>query len=113
MAASLNNTNSELCKQMETITKQRDEIQELIDQEEEEKRSIEEQMRLLNDRLEAINASLQRKYVTRNEYTKTIDETQAAFNKILESSQTLLHVLKKEGAQLTKKKNNAVMHGQR
>ena len=106
----LNNTNTELCKMMETIQKQRDEIQELINQEESEKNAIEEQMRALNDRLEAINGSLAKKYTTRNEYTKTIDETSSAFNKILESSQTLLHVLKKEGAQLNKKKGNVVGH---
>ena len=70
----------------------------LIDQEEDEKRQIEDQLKALNDRLEVINGSLQKKYVTKNEYEKTIQETQSAFNKILESSQTLLHVLKKEGA---------------
>ena len=61
-------------------------------------------MKSLADRLETINSSLAKKYSTRNEYDKTIQETQSAFNKILESSQTLLHVLKKEGAQLYKKK---------
>ena len=61
-------------------------------------------MKSLADRLETINNSLAKKYTTRNEYDKTIQETQSAFNKILESSQTLLHVLKKEGAQLQKKK---------
>ena len=61
-------------------------------------------MRALADRLEVINATLAKKYITRNEYDKTIQETQSAFNKILESSQTLLHVLRKEGAQLYKKK---------
>ena len=55
-------------------------------QEEEEKRQIEEQMRALADRLEVINGSLAKKYITRNEYDKTIQETQSAFNKILESS---------------------------
>ena len=61
-------------------------------------------MKSLADRLEVINQSLAKKYGTRNEYDKTIQETRSAFNKILESSQTLLHVLKKEGAQLHKKK---------
>ena len=55
-------------------------------------------MKSLAARLETINNSLAKKYTTRNEYDKTIQETQSAFNKILESSQTLLHVLKKEGA---------------
>ena len=61
-------------------------------------------MRALAERLEVLNNSLGKKYHVRNEYDKTINETQSAFNKILESSQTLLHVLKKEGAQLNKKK---------
>ena len=93
---------------MDVIVKQKTEIQDLITQEEEEKRQIEEQMKALADRLETINSSLAKKYITRNEYDKTINETQSAFNKILESSQTLLHVLKKEGAQLYKKKVNTI-----
>ena len=55
-------------------------------------------------RLQEINDSLHKKYGTRQEFDKTIGETENAFMKILESSQTLLHVLKKEGASLTKKK---------
>ena len=41
-SAPLNNTNTELVKMMESISKQRDEIQEIINQEEDEKRAIEE-----------------------------------------------------------------------
>ena len=61
-------------------------------------------MKSLAARLEIIDAALAKKYATRNDYDKTIGETQSAFDKIQESSQTLLHVLKKEGAQLAKKK---------
>ena len=42
--------------------------------------------------------------MARNEYDKTIQETEAAYMKILESSQTHLHVLKRETVNLTKKK---------
>jgi hypothetical protein len=48
----------------------------------------------LTDRLSKINEALARKVQARNEYDKTIQETEAAYMKILESSQTLLHVLK-------------------
>ncbi|CEG50133.1 uncharacterized protein PHALS_07858 [Plasmopara halstedii] len=48
--------------------------------------------------------ALARKTQARNEYDRTIQETEAAYMKILESSQTLLHVLKRETVQLTKKK---------
>ena len=43
-------------------------------------------MRSLSERLDHINNGLEKKYTTRNEYDKTINETQSAFNKILESS---------------------------
>ena len=40
----------------------------------------------------------------RNEFDQTIQETEAAYMKILESSQTLLTVLKREATTLQKKK---------
>ena len=104
MSQGLNNTNTELVKTMDTIIKQKNEIQVIIEKEEEEKRKLEEQMRSLSERLDVINNGLGKKYQTRDEYDRTINETQSAFNKILESSQTLLHVLKKEGSGLYKKK---------
>ena len=61
-------------------------------------------MRSLAERLDTLNQDLAKKIHTRNEYDKTINETQSAFNKILESSQTLAHVLKKEMNNLMKKK---------
>ncbi len=86
MSTGLNNTNTELVKMMDGIIKQKNEIQSLIDTEEEEKRQIEEQMRALSERLSILDTGLGKKYHTRNEYDKTINETQSAFNKILESS---------------------------
>ena len=82
----MTNTNSELVKMIETIKTQRSEIQAEIAQEEEEKRQIEHQMAMLNERLSDIHQSLQKKYATRNEYDRTIGETEGAFVKILESS---------------------------
>ena len=57
--------------------------------------------------LQKINESLVRKTQARNEYDKTVQETEAAYMKILESSQTLLHVLKRESVNLTKKKQTS------
>ena len=102
--ATLQNYNTELIKMLETIKDNREEVQIEINHEEDEKRTIEEQMKSLNARLQELNESLNKKYNTRNEFDKTIAETENAFMKILESSQTLLHVLKKEGASLNKKK---------
>ena len=89
---------------LETIKESREEVQREIDSEETEKKQIEEQMRLMQLRLNELGESLNKKYGTRVEFDKTIGETENAFTKILESSQTLLHVLKKEGASLSKKK---------
>lgn len=47
-----------------------------------------------------MQAGLQKKYQTRSEYDRIITETEDAFSKILDSSKTLLHVLKKEGTTL-------------
>ena len=50
--------------------------------------------------------ALVKKYEAQEEFDRTIQETEQAFMKILESSQTLLHVLKKEDSTLNKRKNN-------
>ena len=71
---------------LETIKENREEVQMEIDSEEAEKRQIDETMRQLNARLQEINESLTKKYNTRNEFDKTIAETENAFMKILESS---------------------------
>ncbi len=71
--------------------------------EEEEKAKIQNDLRILTDKLNRINDSLGRKHQARQEYEKTLQETEAAYNKILESSQTLLHVLKRESLTLNKK----------
>ena len=75
--------------------------------EEEDKAKIQKELSILTDRLQRINESLVRKTQARNEYDKTIQETEAAYMKILESSQTLLHVLKRETVNLTKKKQSS------
>ena len=65
---------------------------------------IQREISILSDKLQKLNEGLARKVQARNEYDKTITETEAAYMKILESSQTLLHVLKRESVTLTKKK---------
>ena len=103
---------------------------------EEEKNKIQNDLRILTERLSRINESLARKVcaqtaslrghipcewscgltavglllrqiASRNEYDKTIAETEAAYMKILESSQTLLNVLKRETVNLVKKKQTS------
>ncbi len=44
---------------------------------------------------------------TRTEYDKVIQETEGAYHKILESSQTLLTVLKRESVSIQKKRQTS------
>merc|ERR1712167_427279 len=96
MGATLQNYNNELVKCIEDLREKREEVNRAILKEEEEKAKIQKDLSILTDRLLKINESLARRVQARNEYDKTIQETEAAYMKILESSQTLLHVLKRE-----------------
>ena len=89
---------------IEDLREKREAVNTAILKEEEEKAKIQKDLSILPDRLSKINEALARRVMARNEYDKTIQETEAAYMKILESSQTLLHVLKRETVNLTKKK---------
>eukprot|EP00310_Coccolithus_braarudii_P013998 CAMPEP_0183350938 /NCGR_PEP_ID=MMETSP0164_2-20130417/22126_1 /TAXON_ID=221442 /ORGANISM="Coccolithus pelagicus ssp braarudi, Strain PLY182g" /LENGTH=112 /DNA_ID=CAMNT_0025522977 /DNA_START=67 /DNA_END=405 /DNA_ORIENTATION=- len=100
----LQNYNNELVSCIEELREKREELNRSIAADEEEKAKIQNDLRILTERLSRINDNLARKIASRTEYDKTITETEAAYSKILESSQTLLHVLKRESVNLTKKK---------
>jgi len=68
-----------------------------------EKTAIEKEIAGLTERLRATNDDLSTKLATKQEYDKAISETEGAYMKILESSQTLLHVLKRETVNLSRK----------
>ena len=105
--ATLQNYNNELVKCVDDLKEKREEINKAILKDEEEKNKIQNDLRILTERLSRINESLARKIASRNEYDKTIAETEAAYMKILESSQTLLNVLKRETVNLVKKKQTS------
>ena len=105
--ASLQNYNNELVKCIEDLREKREEVNRQILKEEEEKAKIQRDLSILTDRLSTINEALARKIQARNEYDRTIQETESAYMKILESSQTLLQVLKRETVNLTKKKQSS------
>jgi Sjoegren syndrome nuclear autoantigen 1 len=68
-----------------------------------EKNAIEKEIAALTERLRGTNEGLSSKLATKQEYDKAISETEGAYLKILESSQTLLHVLKRETVNLARK----------
>mmetsp|Transcript_27871 Transcript_27871/g.70465 ORF Transcript_27871/g.70465 Transcript_27871/m.70465 type:complete len:129 (+) Transcript_27871:231-617(+) len=102
--ARLQSYNVELVGSIEDLREKREELNVQILKEEEDKAKVQKELAVLSDRLQKINASLVKKTQARNEFDKTIQETEAAYMKILESSQTLLHVLKRETVHLNKKK---------
>ena len=104
----MQNYNNQLVAHLESIKEQRSIIEKEIQVEMIEKSQIEKQIAMLTDRLTQLNGnpysdSLHKKIETRNNYDRTIQETEGAYIKILESSQTLLHVLKRETINLAKK----------
>jgi Sjoegren syndrome nuclear autoantigen 1 len=90
--AALQNYNNELVKCIEDLCAKRDELQRVILTEEEDKHKLENEIRIASEKLARINEGLAKKITARTEFDRTISETEAAYMKILESSQTLLNV---------------------
>ncbi|KAL8275589.1 hypothetical protein Esti_000540 [Eimeria stiedai] len=96
----LHNYNHELVQCIDELKRKREEVNRQIEQEELDKEKIQKEIALLQERLQRLKESLARKIHARCEYDKTIQETEGAYTKILESAQTLLHVLKRESVHL-------------
>eukprot|EP00002_Diphylleia_rotans_P039870 TRINITY_DN9357_c0_g1_i1.p1 TRINITY_DN9357_c0_g1~~TRINITY_DN9357_c0_g1_i1.p1 ORF type:complete len:111 (+),score=28.63 TRINITY_DN9357_c0_g1_i1:62-394(+) len=102
--ATLQNYNNELVRCLEELRTRREEVHRQILREEDERNKIQNDIRILTERLNKANESLSRKISARSEYDRTIVETEAAYNKILESSQTLLNLLKRDSAHLMRQR---------
>ncbi|KAG1674975.1 hypothetical protein FOA52_014770 [Chlamydomonas sp. UWO 241] len=102
--AALQNHNNELVKCIDDLRDKREEILKQLRDDEAEKGKIQADLQTLTKRLAQVNDSIARKTETKVEYDKVIMETEAAYLKILESSQTLLTVLKREAINISKKK---------
>ncbi|KAJ8039314.1 Sjoegren syndrome nuclear autoantigen 1 [Holothuria leucospilota] len=88
---------------VDELCAKRDDLQKQIKEEEEEKNKIQNDIQILTEKLAKINESLAKKIATRNDYDKTISETEAAYVKIIDSSHTLLNTLQKEASVLKDK----------
>jgi len=80
--ASLQNYNNELVKCIDDLREKREEVNRQILSSEEEKAKIQKDLSILTERLQKINENLVRKTQARNEYDKTIQETEAAYMKV-------------------------------
>ena len=104
-AASLQNYNTELVKSLEGIRERRENL--LIDmkKDNDEKAEINQNMDKLSQELEELNMALQYKENLKKEFDKVISNTEKAYFKLLEGSQTLLAILKRDEASLQQKMN--------
>jgi len=72
----------------------------------EEKNEIIQNIDKLSQELEELNAVLAQKEEIKKEYDKVIANTETAYFKLLEGSQTLLAILKRDEASLQRKLND-------
>ena len=105
------NYNQELKASISKLQSKREALQRQITKEEEEASNLQQEIDGLTTKLRALNDGIDKKRRTRDEYDRTIEEVTAAYQKILESSQTLLHVLKRETKSLNKKEKAASTPG--
>merc|ERR1712096_191267 len=89
------------------VRQRRELVHKEITHQESEKGRIEKEMQVMQEQVRRLHDSIECKKQSRIDYDKTIGETEAAYMKILESSQTLLHVLKRETQNLTKNQTAA------
>ena len=80
--AALQNYNNELVKCIEDLCTKRDDLQRHIMIDEEEKHKLQNDIRVLSEKLAKVNESLAKKISARNEFDKTIAETEAAYMKV-------------------------------
>ncbi|CAH8495191.1 unnamed protein product, partial [Schistosoma intercalatum] len=83
--AALQNYNNELVKCFEELCKRREDLQRQIQQDETERAKLQREINVLNDKLTRVNESLEKKLSTRNEYDRTIAESEAAYMKFSDS----------------------------
>ncbi|KAG5345865.1 SSNA1 protein, partial [Acromyrmex heyeri] len=87
-------------KGLEEMKVRRFELQAQIESQEEEKNNLQREIEKMSCKLTQLNDSLTKRITIRNEYDRTIADTEAAYVKILESSQLLLNMIKKEAVSL-------------
>ncbi|KAF7399054.1 Sjoegren syndrome nuclear autoantigen 1 isoform X1 [Vespula maculifrons] len=98
--AALQTYNQELVKCLEEMKLRRAELQTQIESQEEEKNNLQREIEKMSHKLTRLNDSLAKRVAVRNEYDRTIADTETAYMKILESSQLLLNMIKREATNL-------------
>ncbi|XP_051158979.1 microtubule nucleation factor SSNA1-like [Leptopilina boulardi] len=71
-----------------------------IHAEEEKRNQLMQEVERMSYKINELNESLAKKAASRHEYDRTIQEAEGAYEKIIESSQLLLNLVKREAASL-------------
>ena len=82
--ASLHSYNSDLVKCLQDLREKREIVHKEIISEEREKARVQKHLADLTEQLQRLNDSISRKTQSRNDYDKTIHETEAAYMKVLD-----------------------------
>lgn len=94
--AALQTYNNELVKHVEAMLRKREVLVAEIASEQKEKAQLVEEQRSIQEKIDAISARISDKMTVKTQYDRVLADAEAAYMKILESSQMLLSVLKKE-----------------
>ena len=103
--AALQTYNNELVKAMEELIERKAALEKAVDEEKKTKESLEVEAERVRKKLETVNSSLEEKSERLRKYERLISETEQHYFKILESSQTLLNVVKKETKSISSTSN--------
>ena len=99
--AALQTFNIELVKTVEELKRRQQVLAEETAREERQRQQLERQAAELKIQLDRCTASLNHKQQLSREYDRIIGEAEGAYQKILESSQALLSVVKRETSHLS------------
>ena len=77
-----------------------------IENDNENLKKINEEINELNEQVYNLTKSLQKKERLRNDFDNVINNTESAYIKLFEGSQTLLEILKRDENKLMEKLNN-------
>jgi len=98
--AALQNYNNELVKCLEDLCQRRQRLTKEIEQDTVLLKQVEQEVAKLTAKMNALQTSLNKKIETKGEYDRTIREGEANYMKILETSQALLSMVKKDSTHL-------------
>ncbi|XP_039248097.1 microtubule nucleation factor SSNA1-like [Styela clava] len=105
--ATLQVYNNEMIKCIDDLCNKRDDLNRQIEEDNEEKARLHNDIRILTDRLAKLNEEIAQRMSSRNEFDRTIAEAQAAYTRIMDTSQTLLHSVQSAAVELKMKETVA------